>query len=236
MAVIGPTFFSSPIGDHPPGDGLTRLQTTFEGASAADISSYAIGSGTNAYGTLTDGSNYWVATDATVQSRYWLSTGLVLNNYSPLTCEFFFIANWTNNTASAKDQKIGQMNFGDQNFDLIVQEQADQTTSRFNLSGGAMGYAGPTTFNTNGSADVHHVAFVARASGTCDFYLDGVRIVTGVTYSNAANSSGYVQLFGRGTQNQTITATYLGVRVRRAEMYTGASFTKPAGPEVWGAP
>lgn len=235
MPIVGPTFFSSPTTT---GDGLTRLQTVFAGASAADTSDYSIGSGTSAYGTLVDGSNYWVAVDATLQFRYWLDAGLILNNNSPLTAEMFFTDVWTNNTASAKDQKIGQMNFGDQNFDLIVQEQADQTTSRFNLSAssGGMNYAGSTDFNATDPAYKHHAAFVARANGTCDFYLDGVRIVTGVSYFNAASSTGYIQIFGRGTQNQTITATYYGVRVRRAEMYTGASFTPPAGPEAWSAP
>lgn len=54
MFTVGPTFFSRPVGDHPEGDGLTRLQTTFAGASADDISGFAVPA-TVTGGTLGEG-------------------------------------------------------------------------------------------------------------------------------------------------------------------------------------
>ena len=53
MFTCGPQFFGS-RGDHPAGDGLTRLQTAFAGASAADISGFGV-SHVQSGGTLGNG-------------------------------------------------------------------------------------------------------------------------------------------------------------------------------------
>ena len=233
MAVIGPTFFAPYLGDHEPGDGLTRLQTTFASASAADVSQYAIGSGTSAFGTLYDGYNRFVATDSTSQFRYWDSTDFIPT--TAWTSEIFFKDSWTNNTASIKDIKIAQFGAGDRNFDVVIQMQADQTTSLIYTTGTAMTYTGSPNFDVNGSSYMHHLALVGRSDSKFDFYIDGVRVLQDMTYSGSTFH--LLQIFGRGASNSTFTATYYGVRIRRAVMYADvSSFTKPSGPEVWGPP
>lgn len=239
MLVVGPAFFSSITGDHSPGDGLTRLQTVFEGSSSADISSYAIGSGGNNNGTVGDGYFEIVQDSAVFKALAYENAGLSRPNGEPQTIEFFFEAfETTANPPSA----CNMMQFDAQAGSIPTMKIKAFAGGINNVSWVALptdeGFAEVTA---SPAADVfgstHHVAFVIDTNGHLDIYYDGVRQLEGSLTLAGGESLGYVYLGGTGTGGgQQITIRYYGVRVRRAAMYSGASFTPLTGPEAWGAP
>ncbi len=234
MFAVGPTFFSSPVGDHPAGDGLTRLQTAFAGASSADISQYLIGSGTNDEMTVSDGSaSALFDSNLNPKSILYNDAGLAQQlSTSPLTYEIFWQATLdTPSPQSPGDQiKFAQFNTHVNGIDFYIRGYPNDTDILIIQSG-------VTTITVTGAhtyGALNHLALVNRASGLADIYLNGVRVSAGRTGTGGLAGTGRMQLGGIGRGDTRIT--YYGARVRRAEMYTGASFAMPSSTAAWGPP
>lgn len=235
MFTVGPTFFSDP-GDHPPGDGLTRLQCLFAGASSADVSSYAIGSGTQNGGTLYAGYFECLFDSVGTHERQiiWEHADLYLSSSSePLTAEYFVTVEET--VANPQSQnEIGRFKFGSAQINNAVAGYVGGLNNFAIADYGDWSYDHGEVWDT-----LTHVAVVFRTTGFYDVYIGGVRVHAAQAYSGGAGqgSVGSVIVGGTG-QNYVsrITCRYYGVRVRRAEMYAGASFAPPASPAAWGPP
>lgn len=238
--IIGPTFFSSPSGDHPAGDGLTRLQTAFAGASSADISSYAIGSGTNTLGTVNDGYYAITLSGGLTKTLVWTDAGLAKGQDDPYTFEVFFEADDPYWNPVALSSILSAAMFLSAGFNLIINGYGGAVPGANELYyedyiNGTHTWAAAVDFFDSTPAR-HHFAFSVSAAGVYNVYLDGVRIVGPITGTNFVHTSGSVQLGGVNSAGDQLDLRYYGVRVRRAEMYTGASFTPPASPAAWGPP
>lgn len=231
MNHVGPTFFSSPSGDHPPGDGLTRLQVTFAGASSNDLSSFALGPGVNDEANLFNGyCRMLFDSNLNQKSLLWSDSDIELPSaVAPFTAEFFFQA--TEVSHSPGDAvKFAQLTFDNTGFDFYVPPYSSglsYTRLRVVQAGFADVDCATTVYDM-----LHHVALVNRSTGT-DIYLDGVRVIA-ARAPYWTGSVGTLQLGGAGRGDTQVD--YYGCRVRYAEMYSGASFTPPAGVEAWGAP
>lgn len=218
-------------GDHAAGDGLTRLQVTFAGASSNDLSPFANGPGTNDEASVFDGyCRMLFDSNANPKSLLWNDVDIVLPSATaPLTAEFFFLA--TEISHSPGDAvKFAQLSFNSTGFDFVIPPYSggqSYTKIRIVQSGFADVYCDTTVYGT-----MHHVALVNRSTGT-DIYLDGVRVIT-ARAPYWTGSQGTLQLGGVGRGDTQVD--YYGCRVRYAEMYSGASFTPPSGVDAWGAP
>ena len=229
MFVVGPTFFSNP-GDHTPGDGVTRFQCAFAGASSADVSSYLIGSGTNDEMTVTDGAaSALFDSDLNPKSLLWNNFSMAMgSNSSPFTAEIFFRAEEVNHD-TGNIIKFAEFTFNDNGIDFYISSYPNSLTKMFVIQAGFSNVE--HTWTTYGP--LHHLAFVNRTTGGTDIYIDGTRIITArATWT--LGSTGTVQLGGVGRGDTRMT--YYGARVRGEEMYSGASFTPPSGPSAWGPP
>lgn len=244
MYTCGPMFFGPPVGDHPPDDGLTRLQVRFAGGSSADESSYAVGSGTiseSAPGnvTLLDGYVSVYSSGATTNYITWSANGLGMVTGEGYTVEFFA------RVVEVDLNPFGQQYFGTANC-------WNMGASRIGMSGVTGGinpmmvYADTFYSWTDTGVDIYsklatfkHIAFVvAPGSSTLRVYVSGVQVVT---YPGGATSvnllyPGSVDCGGVGDSASATRFQFSGVRIRRAEMYTGASFLPPSSPAAWGAP
>lgn len=241
MAVIGPTFFSSPVGDHPPGDGLTLFQTTFAGGSKADVSSYAIGSG-----ATTDPAGKMVASDGNLQITQNSSdvSALVYNNASfdiqPAT-------SWTLEVMFTVDAPLGrpagankimQFGFGSYVPDVYIAGESPAGVNQLYTF-----QSGPTFVYSNMDIighppAIHHFALVARPPGPnwLDMYLDGVRVAQNM-FQSASGSAGNIQLGASGVSGRTYVLNFKGVRVRAEQVYPdSATITPPLNPAAWGPP
>lgn len=218
-------------GDHPAGDGLTRLQVTFAGASSNDLSSYANGPGTNDEATLYDGyCRMLFDSNANPKSLSWSDADIALPSAtSSWTAELFFLA--TEISHSPGDAvKVAQLTFNSTGFDFYIPSYSgglSYTKLRIVQSG-----FGDVDCTTTVYGTLHHLAFVNRTAGT-DIYLDGVRVIT-ARAPYYSGSLGTLQLGGIGRGDTQVD--YYGCRVRAAEMYSGASFTPPSSTADWGAP
>lgn len=243
--IIGPTFFSRQIGDHTPGDGLTRLQTAFAGGSSADISQYAIGSGTiNGSVAVTDGLLTVTLTALSTNRISWNNNDLRRLNSTALTVEFFVrVVEVTVNHASSIRQYASL-----DNFDNMDDGGGNGGTHEFGVGGYSGGinpfraqlntwYSGDTGYDAYGAGFVH-VAYVWDASptGSLSIYIDGVRVVLQTGGSHWISGDTILYLGGASPIFTNAVAEFTGVRVRRAEMYSGASFVPPASPADWGPP
>lgn len=224
-------------GDHPVGDGLTRLQTTFAYGSSIDLSAYAIGSGTNTGGTVQAG-RYEITQDgATYRGLSWTNAGLGRVAGTGHTMEFFVRATeiTVNPTAGVTFAHCDMANM-DQTLFFVNGLISSKNT--------LAAYALPSWFsNTADSVDVytgayHHVAIVWDAAGQYSLYFRGIRVVTlaGTGDKGYASGVGSVTLGAIGAAGQSTKFEFGGVRVRRAAMYSGASFTPPTSPAAWGSP
>lgn len=242
MAVIGPTFFSSPVGDHPAGDGLTRLQTAFAGGSSADISSYAIGSGLVAGPIALSGGLLTCALTPGVEtSLRWEDVALVKPVGIAVTfeyfCRFFEVAA---NHASAVQRMAMLRNVdslssgGSYSGDHVMGVNA--WTGSINAISLIMAsqYEWYSAFDAYEAGQVH-IAYVYPAASGLNIYVNGVRVVqkTGVMNFGGGPNGTWIGGYS-GSYSETVK--FQGIRVRYAEMYSGASFVPPAGPEAWGPP
>jgi len=235
MAVIGPTFFSSPVGDHPAGDGLTRLQTTFAGGSSADISQYLIGSGTNDEMTVSDGSaNAVFDSNLNPKSIIYNDAGLAQQlSTSPLTYEIFWTATLdTPSPQNPGDQvKFAQFSTHLNGVDFLIAGYPNDVNIFIIQSG----VTSVTVIGGNVYGALNHLALVNRTSGLADIYLNGVRVSAGRAGTGGLAPTGTMQLGGVGRGDTRVT--YYGARVRRAEMYPdSATITPPLNPAAWGPP
>lgn len=235
MFTIGPTFFSASGGDHPEGDGLTRFQTAFAGGSSADISSFANGSGTNTGGTVGAG-QYQVTVDS--GSAKGLTYGVDTDLGRPANTAYTFECFFNTTVISPVDSVTGM---------VYVQLMSTGGWAQLSVNGGgntlnfeddingATYYTGSGSFLA--STDDHHYAICVETSGNYSVYVDGVRIVGPVAGGNVVHANGFVRLGGiRSGGTSQLQLTFKGVRVRRAVMYSGASFTPPLTPADWGPP
>lgn len=238
---IGPTFFSRRLGDHLPGDGLTRFQTAFAGGSSADISAFANGSGTNDGGTVYDG-YYEVVSDITTnQLVYGADSDLGRPANTAYTFEVFFQATrvpFMNGSAQMFSALLWSNSGGGGNgsFNTTVNGGGVGACPFYYIDAinGATDYTGTGDFPTPPS--MHHFALSTDAAGTYNTYLDGVRIKGPRVSNNLLHSNGTIILGGFASGASVLTLRFYGVRIRRAQMYTGASFTPPANAAAWGLP
>lgn len=239
MSQVGPTFFSS-SGDHPVGDGLTRMQTTFAGASSADVSQYSIGSGVNTLGTLHDGYYQVTLASGATKRLVWTDSGLAKLQNEPYTFEVFLEADDPYWDPVGVSQIMSVVMFLSAGFGLAINGFGGAVPSANELSyedtiNGAHTYTASVDFFASLPV-IHHFAFSVASDGTYNVYLDGIRILGPITGTNFVNTSGSVQLGGVNPSGDQLDLRFYGVRVRRAEMYSGASFTPPSGPADWGPP
>lgn len=236
MFTVGPTLFSSERGDHTPNDGLTRLQTTFAGGSSADISSYGLGAGTLSATGATVYSGYLeiVQDSAVDHSLLWAANGLARLPSTAHTLEFFVkIIEVTNNP-------VPSVYFSE----VDLANMAVNKTYVQGFLGGvnSQAFISPTWYTFAGTTDVytgtwHHHALVWDTAGALSVYWDGVRQCSvASTGDKGSPYFGSVRLGSTGAAGYTTKFQFSGVRVRRAQMYTGASFTPPISPADWGPP
>ena len=233
MFAVGPTFFSNP-GDHPAGDGLTIFQTAFAGGVSNDISVSNLGAGVELGPGIKAAGYYEADFDAVSTFNrgivWYADADLSLGTGNPLTCEMFFTCiELVSNPASSG--KIFQLQFGTPILDVYLQP----FTGSINPIGFA--YGGTTFSSTTDAFDIviRHLAMVYRPSNTLDTYLDGTRLHT--LSGTAGAADGQIQMGGSNTvYADRWRMQYRGGRVRRAEVYSGASFTPPASPAAWGPP
>lgn len=245
--IIGPTFFAPYEGDHEPGDGLTRLQTAFAGGSSADISSYALGSGTiSGSVTLTDGLLSIALPSLTTNTLSWTNAGLRREAGFPLTVEYFFRCVGPPNDPAWSTQRLASLD----NLDSLDDGGANGGTHYMGHNGFSGG-VNPVSLGMDNAqyqetspvdafrAQYIHVAYVwnTGATGNPGIYVDGVREVNKSDASNDyISGNSIIYLGGTGHINGSPTVEFTGIRVRRAVMYSGASFTPPASPAAWGPP
>jgi hypothetical protein len=248
MFTVGPTFFSRPLGDHPEGDGLTRLQTTFAGASADDISGFAVPASVNG-GTLGDG-YYDVAIgvgESTTKGVTYSSTGIARQaSGQALTVEVFLSLQYY----PEGDNGDGQTHVNLNNL------TSNMTGGNYPIRIATKGGVGNTNYAQYGQGyanwdqtgdpapglltSIRHLAWVWYSDNTYAMYYNGVRQA-----APAADSSYLLGaptpfvLLGSPSNSYYWTnfvMRYYGVRVRRASMYSGATITPPASPADWGPP
>jgi hypothetical protein len=231
MFTVGPTFFSSAGSD-----GLTRFQVAFAGASSADVSTYAIGSGTNDEFVLADGSASAVFdSDANPKSLVYDNAGLKqLADDSPLTYELFFTASDPGGGYTFENPghaiKFAQFTTHLNGISFYIQALPNDTDVKVVQSG----YSDVIVTAAIVYGVQNHLAMVNRTTGVMDFYLNGVRIITGRDDATTLASTGTFQFGGVGRGDTKIA--YAGGRVRREEVYSGASPGAPSSPAAWGTP
>jgi hypothetical protein len=229
MIITGPFFSSPPTGDHTPADGLTRLQTAFAGASSEDISAYANGPGTNDEMTINDGyATTLFDSNLNYKSLLWDDADIILPlSTSPLTAEFFFMAEEVNHTPG-DGIKFAQFSFNSTGFDFCIPSYAYGVNYVRIVQSGFSDVEHPVTMY----GGMHHIALVNRSTGT-DIYVDGTRVIASRA-PYISGTTGTLQLGGVGRGDTRLY--YYGCRVRYAEMYSGASPGMPSGPAAWGPP
>lgn len=241
MSAVGPTFFSSSgaVGDHIAGDGLTRLQTTFSGGSSADTSSYAIGSGSQTGGTLSDGKYEvtHIAGAAVFQGLGWTNAGLGRVVNTGHTFETFIKLTETIVNPANALQLMHSVDLANMNATVLYLQ---------GWLGGmnALAPFAPTWYGPVDTIDAftgayHHFALVWDTSALLSVYLRGIRLATvaGTGDKGYALGVGSVGLGGTGSSaGSGVTFAFSGVRVRRAQMYSGAFFAPPLSPAAWGPP
>lgn len=246
MFTSAPPFYSSVAsGDHPAGDGLTLLQTAFDGAVSDDISSYARGPGTITESaasnvTVYDGYVSCIVVGAVDNNILWSGTDLGRKPSTGYTAEAFLkLIEVTVNPAS----------FFSRFFELNAWNMAN---SRLGVNGYLAGFNALTAYATawytfTDTVDVYtkltdfvHFAWVcdATANGDLRIYIAGQLVMTYNTGSiqKAAPYSGSIQIGGLNTGVQSAEVQCSGIRIRDAEMYTGSSFSPPGSPADWGPP
>ena len=214
-------------------DYLTRLQTDFAGSSSADQSFYAIGSGTTV-GTVTVYAGYLevILDSTTTKTLSWSDASMELTGSTNLCAEFLVtLEETTANPPSGV--KFAQLTFGSSGgIDFQINGYGGAVTgNEFQINESGSIYSGTT--DAAFSPTDHHFAVQFRSTGVFDIYIDGSRVVTSRAYTGGANHT--VQLGGSGTAGQTVTCKFTGVRVRRADVYSGASVTPPSSPADWGS-
>ena len=234
MFTVGPTFFSA-LGDHAPSDGLTRLQTLYAGASAADVSSFAIGAGTTSGLTTVAGSESGIM-DGTLRYRLWDADMGLTNRSDPYTFEFFFNADIID-VSPGNAIKIAQFTLktGGVSFYLTSNAYAPNGARNIDIDMTAHGLGDVYVPCEAYDGTKHHIVMTNKTgAGLSDIYVDGARQVSDADFGAGIGVTSQLQL-GSNSNGDT-RVTYYGVRVRRAVMYTGASFARLSGPEAWGPP
>lgn len=240
MFTCGPALLTQLQGDHPPGDGLTALQTAFAGASSVDLSPYARGAGTNSDpGTVvvSDGELTVAIGGSVERSLSWSGSNLARLPSTGYTAEYFVQAVETSvNPVSAMSRgahidgfntAIARLSFN--GFSGGINALVLEALAWFSYTGGDFFtvLASPT-----------HIALVSDASGNGQMrmYLAGtqVAIYNSGPVTKVSPYTGSVTLGGISSASATLK--FKGVRVRHAQMYTGTTFTPPTSPAAWGPP
>ena len=230
------------LGDHTAGDGLTIFQTAFASAVRDDISVSNLGPGTE-LGTVTSDVDYdgyhtslFDAVATFDRGVIWYADpDLNLGSSSSLTCEMFFKCIEVVSDAASQG-KIFQLQFGNKTLDVYLYPYNGSINPLY-FSTGTGTYTTTTDAYAAGiTPGFHHIAMVYRTDNLMDVYYDGERIITGESY--AGYTDGQIQMGGSNLIGNAVkwTIQYYGGRVRRAEMYSGASFTPPSSTAAWGPP
>lgn len=225
-------------GTETPADYLTRLQTDFVGEISEDLSYYAIGSGTNTGGTVHEGYYEVDINNSSRKGIAWTDAGLARSTGQEYTFEIFFeVIEVTGN----RNGVVGL-------FDAVMFLTAGLQGS-MNGYGGAVPSANEFAYSDtiNGghtyvastdlpssSPAIHHFAMSVAADATYSVYLDGHRILGPVAGTDFSNSSGNVYLGGASPSGESTRLKVYGVRVRREQIYSGASIAPPADSAAWG--
>lgn len=247
MWSIPAPFYSRSLGDHPAGDGLTKLQVLFAGSSTDDTSAFAVGAGTEvssagANVVATEGLLTVKLSGAVSNYHTWSKNGLARQPNTGFTCEVFVKAEEFDPNPSSTGYFIELDAFG-------------MATSRVGFNGYASSrndltiyaiawYSYTSTVDIFNSAVLgstfHHIAWVcdATANGDLRVYLDGVQVASysGGSIQKTVPYLGEIRLGGVGAAFNQTNFYFSGLRVRHAEMYTGSSFTPPSSPSAWGPP
>jgi hypothetical protein len=229
------------LGDHAPGDGLTRFQTAFAGGSSADISAFANGSGTIGLpgGFSFVGNGYYEATISGPYDRslkYGTNTNLGRQPNTAFTMEAFFTTEELYTTAGVCSILGGtyiSSAGGGGNTSIYCGTDTGRVTVDSQLDGG---YSNTGTTDVVGDPSQHHYALCIDVAGTFNIYLNGVRKLGPLSTNNLGHTNGNFTLGGPGVGGGAYVLRVQGVRIRRAVMYSGASFTPPTSPDDWGAP
>jgi len=237
-------------GDHPAGDGLTRLQCLFAGGSTADVSSYAVGSGvevssTGANVVATDGLLTVKLSGAVNNYHAWSQNGMGHASGVPHTTEIFVKAEEFDPNPATGSAFFTELDMYNMNASRVA-------FNGFASSKNTLRAYATTWYNYSGTVDIfdasvlggtfHHIAWVCNgvSNDNLRVYLDGVLLVTYPAatglLAKVAPTLGEVKLGGVGAAFNQTNFYFTGVRVRHAEMYTGASFTPPTSPADWGPP
>lgn len=225
-------------GDHTPGDGLTIFQTSFASAVSNDVSVSNLGAGVE-LGAGTKVNGYYTAdfdaVTTTLRGIIWYAdTDLSLGAGEPLTCEVFFTCIELEPDV-ASSGKIFQLKFGNATLDVYMRPFSGGINPIQLCFSGTCVTTTTDVYSTGITPGFHHLATVYRSTNLVDAYLDGVRVIEG--FSFAGDSTGQIQMGGEGVSYANRwRMRYNGGRVRRAAVYTGASFTPPTGPAAWGSP
>lgn len=231
-------------GDHPPGDGLTRLQCLFAGGSTADVSQYLEGNATNVnngYVTVADG--YCKILMGNGQNYLaWSSNNLGRNPNTGHTIEGFFKVeeNHVNPSSSMEAVVVDMLNMALSQLKINGYSGGVNAMNLTAVTWYSYTDTGVDAFSSRLS-DYTHIAWVCDDSSNGDLrvYVDGTLLVTYNTgpLTKTAPYSGGITI---GTDDTGVTQTAWvycsGVRIRRAEMYTGSSFSPPGSPADWGEP
>ena len=230
------------LGDHTAGDGLTIFQTAFASAVRDDISVSNLGAGTElgtALGDVDYDGYHESLFDADVTAPrgviWYADADLSLGSGEPLTCEMFFEMIEVNPNVNSQG-KIFQLQFGNKTLDVYLYPYSGGINPLHFSTGTATHTTVDDAYASGITPGFHHIAMVYRTSNLMDVYYDGLRIITGDSFAGFA--TGQIQMGGSNTSGYSTrwTTRYYGGRVRRAEMYSGASFTPPSSSAAWGPP
>lgn len=234
-------------GDHLAGDGLTRLQTSFAGGSSNDLSPYAIGPGViQGAASVSDGLLTVPLTAGVAGWLRWTDSGLSKPAATAMTYEYFVqLVEVTVNPVNGAPDIATLFNIdglsdgggysGTHHMGYNGYDAGKNPLVAYMGGGQYLGTPSPQ-FDVF-SAGWMHIAYVytAAGSGVLSLYVNGQRIVEKIG-AGAHLSGDSILTLGGYIATADVTVQFKGVRVRRAAMYSGASFTPPAGPEAWGAP
>jgi len=230
-------------GDHEPGDGLTRLQTTFRGGDSTDRSSYALGSGLLTQSSpgnvvVSNGQLYARQTSNATNSLVWAANGLARFPSTGYTVEFFVkLIEVSNNVAFGLN--FTSVDCWNMAANWLTNGNWDGTKNPLYARASGWYFYVDSIDVFSRLANFTHVAYVsdASANGNLYLYVDGVKVAEVIgPLTKSSPYTGTVSLGGTAQNGITVDAYFSGVRVRRAQMYSGASFTPPTSPAAWGSP
>lgn len=223
-------------GGGPTTDPRIRLLTAFADASSEDQSLFHIGAGSRNGGALSDGYFRADYNSLSVNRLYYENAGLLATSVSgntPVTYEVLLECAQFESTSSIEIIRIYKSE-GTNPFVASVTAISASSPRVIEIVEEGPGQGGSSAIAYQGSTPITHlgrlhVALTVFGDNTASIWLNGQRIKNRVPF--AVDTSGALGRVGVGGSEgllQNAVIDYLGLRVSRAEVYTGASFTPPA--------